>query len=819
MQMEKENESIKRDIKAIAIKLTLAILIVVLLVAMMTVVSNITNSENSSPVAYKDEMNISETSTTTLNITKQDDKTKKGLNDAQFDLMPVEENIIDNIEKAPEKLYKITVNYWYEQIGGDVAKESYEGYYAMGDTFEHTPPQIEHAYTNNGNISEIVDGDKEYNIIYYHLYKLTIRYWYGAVGGAVAKPDYIEWYRAGTPYNVPAPRIDGYTSLLVRVTGTMDTRDIVYDVVYTFIDYTLTINYVYEDGTVVAPTYTKTLHIGDGYSVSSPVVEGYTATPAVISGTMPGRNMTYTVIYVLDDSEIFSDSVKLENKSVEIANLSNFNNGVEMTNLSNFNNGVEITNLSNSNNSMEIMNLSNLNNEIKNIAEDLRISKYYFEKQDGVYKSSNKGKGISEARSYIPIDLTSYNTQVTLAIDVEISSSQNDHGYVKLTEKEEVPTNDESCTTLIDISGQEKQQSKNIKLDPKKIYYLIFEYEKKSAEGEGEDTFTINSVKIIKNVEGVEDKSTVTTENEGKASTEIPYGIYKITEIKAPNKYKQLQYPIIIEIYENGNRIIENNNTDVNIYFSETGELIVENKTTRVTEIHDNIIKEGTEIITAKGDKITYTIRYTAEINDYEGNAKITITDYLPYEIDTENTNMDAISESGGIYETSSDEEGNSIYTITWTENRQGINTDEEMNGYTITIDKTIEVAFKNIDLQGKKFVNMVKGKIYLEDIQQEHEVEETCETKTDFTTNIKITKTWEHGNSKFEKPKSITLRVKNGEQVIESYTVTEQDNWTHTFTGLPKYNAETGEEIQYTVDEQAVEGESLEYYRQKIES
>ena len=62
--------------------------------------------------------------------------------------------------------------------------------------------------------------------------------------------------------------------------------------------YRLTIHYIYLDGTTAAPNYTEQLGAGKYYSVTSPVISGYTATMVVVSGVMPARDMEYTVIYI-----------------------------------------------------------------------------------------------------------------------------------------------------------------------------------------------------------------------------------------------------------------------------------------------------------------------------------------------------------------------------------------------------------------------------------------------------------------------------------------------------------------------------------------
>ena len=324
------------------------------------------------------------------------------------------------------------------------------------------------------------------------------------------------------------------------------------------------------------------------------------------------------------------------------------------------------------------------------------------------------------------------------------------------------------------------------------------------------------------------------------ANGNVEWLINSVLEGNINNSIAQLKDGTYLLVYEEQDygyiKKLENKvipRTQILTFLDKKNEYIIDSK----------LDKNGTDRITSKDEEISYNITYNAQVGKYKGNAVITIVDELPYALDIDkmreaynkaknNTSgeyeISTVSEvfteewlkevlDGGTYEEKQDGEGNQLYTITWTKTVENIDTLETEQLQDLTINKNIKVIFKGIDLQEDSFKNTVKGRIELEATNQTIETEPTThETKTDFTTNIKITKTWEHGNSKFEKPKSITLQVKNGEQVVESYTVTEQDNWTHTFTGLPKYNTETGEEIQYTVDEQAVEGESLEYYTKK---
>lgn len=74
--------------------------------------------------------------------------------------------------------------------------------------------------------------------------------------------------------------------------------------------YTLTIHYTYEDGTQARPDVVQTLEEGSSYSVASPVIDGYTASQNVVSGTL-NDNAEFTVTYT-ENSEIDDPNVPLD---------------------------------------------------------------------------------------------------------------------------------------------------------------------------------------------------------------------------------------------------------------------------------------------------------------------------------------------------------------------------------------------------------------------------------------------------------------------------------------------------------------------------
>lgn len=65
--------------------------------------------------------------------------------------------------------------------------------------------------------------------------------------------------------------------------------------------YTVTIRYIYEDGTTAWTTYQGTYWPGEIYDVYSPNIPGYTCSDPRINGEMPPRNLQFVVIYIKPD--------------------------------------------------------------------------------------------------------------------------------------------------------------------------------------------------------------------------------------------------------------------------------------------------------------------------------------------------------------------------------------------------------------------------------------------------------------------------------------------------------------------------------------
>src|SRR5699024_4585024 len=75
---------------------------------------------------------------------------------------------------------------------------------------------------------------------------------------------------------------------------------------------------------------------------------------------------------------------------------------------------------------------------------------------------------------------------------------------------------------------------------------------------------------------------------------------------------------------------------------------------------------------------------------------------------------------------------------------------------------------------------------------------------------DISGTKVWDDAdNQDGKRPDSITVRLLSNGKEVEKVEVTEEDEWKYSFTDLPKF--ENGEEINYVIQEDEVEGYSTE--------
>ena len=191
--------------------------------------------------------------------------------------------------------YALTINYKYSN--GTQAAPAHTENVNYNVTYSVTSPVLtgytaDQAVVSGTMGTEPVTVNVVYNI---NSYDLIINYKYA--DGSPAAFTYTESVNYNAAYSVPSPVITGYTATQAVVSGTMGTADVIVDVVYSINSYNLTINYKYADGTQAAPAHSESINYNVAYSVTSPVITGYTADQAVVSGTMGTADVTVNVVY------------------------------------------------------------------------------------------------------------------------------------------------------------------------------------------------------------------------------------------------------------------------------------------------------------------------------------------------------------------------------------------------------------------------------------------------------------------------------------------------------------------------------------------
>ncbi len=171
---------------------------------------------------------------------------------------------------------------------------------------------------------------------------------------------------------------------------------------------------------------------------------------------------------------------------------------------------------------------------------------YNFINNNGKYESTNTGKDDTVSNSYIPIDLTNYTGKYNLTVNAEISSEGSDYGYVTITENTTRPSYNSSTGRFVYIYGTQSAKDYTTVLQGGKMYYLHLGYYKNASDSSGDDKFTVNSINVTLNDSELY-HTTIETNSDGQAITQIPFGKYSITETKAPDGYWLNETPTIVE--------------------------------------------------------------------------------------------------------------------------------------------------------------------------------------------------------------------------------------------------------------------------------
>lgn len=122
--------------------------------------------------------------------------------------------------------YTLTVNYWYDRVGGTQAALSYNASHLFGDSYNVASPRLVGYTPNLLNAIGVISDNTTVQVVYtMNAYRLTVRYRY--MDGTVAAADYVaQNLRYDQPYEVDTPSLTGYTANTARVSGRMPDGDV-----------------------------------------------------------------------------------------------------------------------------------------------------------------------------------------------------------------------------------------------------------------------------------------------------------------------------------------------------------------------------------------------------------------------------------------------------------------------------------------------------------------------------------------------------------------------------------------------------------------
>jgi hypothetical protein len=144
---------------------------------------------------------------------------------------------IGDLEKTGEdevpvlQKVRLTVNYWFDQVGGEKAADTFTAEYLSGSQYNVASPAITGYIADQERVTGTIKEDTTLDVIYtIGEYVLRINYVYE--DGSEAAPTYRATLAYGANYAVYSPVIEGYTTNLRLVSGTMPAQHVTYTLVY-----------------------------------------------------------------------------------------------------------------------------------------------------------------------------------------------------------------------------------------------------------------------------------------------------------------------------------------------------------------------------------------------------------------------------------------------------------------------------------------------------------------------------------------------------------------------------------------------------------
>ena len=360
------------------------------------------------------------------------------------------------------------------------------------------------------------------------------------------------------------------------------------------------------------------------------------------------------------------------------------------------------------------------------------------------------------------------------------------------------------------------------------------------------DKLTGAQFTLANNSDVIDRSSAKTSDADGKVEfTNIPSGYtYTLTETRAPEGYNKVD-PITVTVaygkvttnpeIEDGKLVDPAQQSYINVTITKTWQKPADQATP--DSITVTLLQDGTEY---------KTVTLTAEDCTVSGNTWTYVFENLPefapdgepYVYTVKEAEMDGWDVSYDGYNITNTASGKTVVYVT----KNWILPNEEMEAPVIQValyqagsETPLDTKYI-VDGQTIAFTGLEKyddnGQLIqytVREVSGNYQLVKTetvsdggfqhvtfTNTVADETTTVSGTKTWNDGGDVDSRPASIEVTLlADGEPTGQKVTVTAEDNWTYSFTGLDRYeftrdgnNNITGvSEIEYTVQEAPVDG------------
>ncbi|MCO7178200.1 Cna B-type domain-containing protein [Streptococcus gallolyticus subsp. gallolyticus] len=306
---------------------------------------------------------------------------------------------------------------------------------------------------------------------------------------------------------------------------------------------------------------------------------------------------------------------------------------------------------------------------------------------------------------------------------------------------------------------------------------------------------------------------TITTGSDGTATISgLLKDNYIITETKAPTGYA-IADPVTAEA-DNSTVTVTDKKATVEVTGTKTWDDNNDQDGKRPDSITVNLLANGTVVDTktvTADDNWTYTFsdldQYDADGNEIAYTVSEEMVDGYTTVVDgynITNTHTPETTEVSGTktWDDNDDQDGKRPDSITVNLLANGTVVDTK----TVTADSNWSYVFTDLPKydNGNEIVYTVDEATTPDGYTSSVDGTTITNTHASETTEVSGTKTWaDNDDQDGKRPDSITVNLLANGTVVDTKTVTADDNWSYSFTDLPKYD--NGNEITYTVTEDTV--------------